>query len=110
MDQYLYRGVNAALYALNAGKLIPKEPRKRPERSGKWGYYERGGSGILWGDGVTWGAATLSNAANLHQRNSDHNPTAFVSTTPVLARARHYATHGGTLPRGYVYRIDVSLL
>ena len=102
-ERYLYRGVNADLYAETYGQLEPKasgQMFKRPV------YY---GEKFFYGDGTTYGESE-ANAVIMHQRNSSAYPSAGVSTTPILENAKSFATHHGKYPRGYVYKIDTELL
>lgn len=48
------------------------------------------------------------NAVVDHQKDQAGLPTSGISTTPHLDRAKFYATHGCTRPRGYIYVMDTS--
>jgi hypothetical protein len=94
-----YRGVNPEVYEQHAGALIPKDSKpfvKSPE----WGRSE-------WGN-CYWGECE-ANAVVEHQQHQAGYPTSGISTTPHLARAIYYATHGGKYSFGYVYIIDEGL-
>jgi hypothetical protein len=96
----LYRGVNPEMHAACDGELRPKET-KPFLKSPKWGRAE-------WGNAF-WGESP-KNAAIEHQRHQAGYPTSGVSTTPILERAKFYATNGSKLSRGFVYVISVESL
>ena len=101
MIKYLFRGVNAELYARNGGRLVPKalgQVFKRPIYYSEDVYY---GDGSVYGDSET-------NALLMHQRDSSKNIGSGVSTTPHIEIARGYATYNAA--SGYIYKINVSLL
>lgn len=103
MNRYLYRGVNAEMYRVTKGQLVPKgigKPFKQPT------YF---GGDMYWGDGGVYGDSER-NAVIQHQRDSNKIPTSGVSTTPMFENARRYATHDGNYSSGYVFKIDVELL
>ena len=102
-ERYLYRGVNAVLFAQAHRGLEPKAPARafcRPV------YF---GEGVCFGDETTFGESE-ANAVLMHQRDSSKYPTAGVSTTPSFENAKAYATHQGRHERGYVFKIDTALL
>ncbi len=86
----------------NSGRILPKklEPFTYTFH---WG--ERG---LKYGSGAGYGSSQ-TNAVIRHQLNQEGFPTSGVSTTPLLERARFYATGGGN-NTGYVYKIDRSIL
>ena len=67
------------------------------------------GEEVYYGDGSTYGESE-TNAVIMHQRDSSKYPSSGVSTTPIFENATLYATHRGTYQRGYVYKIDTTLL
>jgi|SRR6267154_2144245 len=97
---FLYRGVNPEMHAAFQGELRPKETKpfvKSPEFGrAEWG-------NVFWGE-------TPQNAVIEHQQHQAGYPTSGVSTTPLLERAKFYATNGGKFPRGFVYVIGVDTL
>ncbi len=101
MARYLYRGVNAELYAKTAGRLEPKGIGQEFKRAV---YY---GEEVYYGDGSTYGESE-TNAVQMHQRNSTKYPSSGVSTTPHIENARAYAKHNNR--SGYIYKIDTELL
>ncbi len=103
MERYLYRGVNPDLHAKTGGKLEPKRSGQEFRREV---YY---GEEVYYGNGSTYGESE-TNAAIMHQRDSSKYPSSGVSTTPIFENAKSYATHGGKYQRGYVYKIDTTLL
>ncbi|MDB5921170.1 MAG: hypothetical protein JWN13_106 [Betaproteobacteria bacterium] len=101
ITRYLYRGVNADLYARTGGRLEPKaigREFKRPV------YF---GEDVYFGGGSTFGESA-DNAALMHQENSSRYPSSGVSTTPHIEKARGYATHNNQA--GYIYKIDSARL
>ena len=82
------------------GALRPKDTRPFV-RSPEFGRAEFGNA--FWGE-------SESNAVIEHQQHQAGFPTSGVSTTPSLDRARFYATRGGALSRGFIYKIDTTLL
>ena len=98
MPSFLYRGVNPNLHAELNGVLRPKACRPFIA-SPEWGRAEWGN--CFWGE-------SQENAVIEHQQHQAGFPTSGVSTTPHLARAIFYATHGGQYRRAYVYVIDRS--
>ena len=52
---------------------------------------------------------SVTNAVRRHELRQEGFPTSGISTTPLLDRARFYATQGGSV-QGYVLKIDRSLL
>lgn len=100
-QRYLYRGVSIELHQQNYGRLVPKTQMKF-EYAFKWG------EGIKYGSGATYGTST-TNAVIRHQLNQQGFPTSGVSTTPLLERAKYYATQGGK-SAGVVYVIDPNSL
>jgi hypothetical protein len=96
----LYRGVNAEMYAATHGELCPKET-KAFLKSPKFGLAQWGNA--FWGENA-------ENAVIEHQQHQVGHPTSGISTTPILERARFYATSGGKSPHGYVYIINVEVL
>jgi hypothetical protein len=99
MTNFLYRGVNAELFEKLNGVLRPKV-QNAFSSSPRWGHAE-------WSNGY-WGESA-NNAVIDHQRHQAGLPTSGISTTPHLARAASYATHGDKYPKGYVYVINRSL-
>jgi hypothetical protein len=99
-SRFLYRGVNAEMHAAFRGELSPKETKpflKSPEYGrAEWG-------NAFWGENV-------ENAVIEHQQHQAGYPTSGVSTTPILARAKIYATNGGKASHGYVYVINTEAL
>ena len=98
MSLFLYRGVNPKLHAELNVVLRPKTCQPFVA-SPKWGQAEWGNA--FWGE-------SQENAVVEHQQHQAGFPTSGVSTTPNLARAIFYATHGGEYRRAYVYVIDRS--
>lgn len=98
MPSFLYRGVNPDLHNELNGVLRPKTCRPFVA-SPEWGRAEWGNA--FWGE-------SQENAVIEHQQHQAGFPTSGVSTTPHLARAIFYATHGGKYRRAYVYVIDRS--
>ena len=99
MSNLLYRGVNAKLHATLNGELRPKVQRVF-SASPRWGQAE-------W-DNSYWGESA-NNAVVEHQQHQAGFPTSGVSTTPHIARAVFYATHGGKYSKAYIYVIDRAL-
>ena len=98
--ELLYRGVNTEMHATFRGELRPKETKpflKSPE----FGRAE-------WGN--AFGGENVENAVIEHQQHQAGYSTSGVSTTPILERAKFYATNGGKYPRGYVYVINAGVL
>lgn len=96
MPSFLYRGVNPDLHTELNGVLRPKAHRPFIA-SPEWSRAEWGNA--FWGE-------SQENAVIEHQQQQAGFPTSGVSTTPHLARAFFYATHGGKYPQAYVYVID----
>ena len=103
MVRYLYRGVNPDLHAKTGGKLEPKRSGQEFKRAVY--YCEE----VYYGDGSVYGESE-SNAIIMHQRDSSKYPSSGVSTTPIFENAKSYATCCGKYQRGYVYKIDTTLL
>lgn len=101
MERYLYRGVNATLYAATDGKLVPKATGQPFRRAVYFG------EEIYFGDGSVYGESE-TNAVLMHQRDSSKYPSSGVSTTPIFENAKKYATHNNQ--SGYVYKIDTHCL
>src|SRR5882762_4657715 len=101
VERYLYRGVNAELYAITGGKLAPKATGQPFRRAVYFG------EEVYFGDGSVYGEAE-TNAVLMHQRNSSKYPSSGVSTTPIFENAKKYATHNNQ--SGYVYKIDTHCL
>lgn len=102
MDRFLFRGVNSHLHHRNGGKLIPKAAGKPFTSHAEWGNGE-------WNDGSEYGESER-NTVIQHQRDSSRHETSGVSTTPIFENACRYATHDGKYMKGFVYKIDTSLL
>ena len=90
------------MHQANGGQLVPKKMQPFTYT------FHWGESGLRYGSGAKYGSSE-TNAVIRHQLNQDGFPTAGVSTSPLLERARFYAT-GGSKNTGYVYKIDRSLL
>lgn len=88
------------MHAAFGGELRPKE-EKPFLRSPEFGRAE-------WGNAF-WGEST-QNAVIEHQQHQAGYPTSGVSTTPLLERAKFYATNGGKSPLGYIYVISFEAL
>ena len=99
-NEYLYRGVSEEMHERGSG-LHPKGTSFY--RSIKYG------EGFKYGSGVTYGSS-INNAVIAHQRNSEHFPTSGISTTPLFERAKIYALSGNKKLKGFVYKIDRSLV
>jgi hypothetical protein len=67
------------------------------------------GEDVYFGDGTTY-EESEANAVIMHQRDSLKYPSSGVSTTPIYKNAEAYATHHGKHARGYVFKIDATLL
>jgi|SRR5450631_2023145 len=100
MPPFLYRGVSPEMHERLRGELRPKDTRPFV-RAPEFGRAEFGNS--FWGENE-------ANAVVEHQQHQAGFPTSGVSTTPHKERAAYYATIGGTIPRGFIYIIDTSLL
>ena len=96
----LYRGVNRDLHRANEGRIRPK----------KCGPFEHifYADGSIYADGSATAGPSEQNAVLYHQLDQAGHPTAGISTTPHLERARYYATWGGK--PGVVYVIDWTKL
>ena len=99
MRNYLYRGVSQEFYERTQGKLTPKET-KEFKRAPEWDRAE-------W-DNIYWPDCE-ENAVIEHQLHQAGYPTSGISTTPLIERAKYYATHGGKLETGLIYVIDQEL-
>ena len=99
MTRYLYRGVNADLYAQTGGRLEPKAMGREFKRPVYFG------EEVYFGDGSTFEESS-ANAVLMHQRNSSKYPSSGTSTTPHIENARAYATHESR--PGYIYKIDTT--
>lgn len=81
------------------GSLAPKD-NEEFKRSPEYGRAE-------------WGNATCghndTNAAIEHQQHQAGYPTSGISTTPIMGRAKVYATRDGQYDHGYIYVIDRNL-
>jgi hypothetical protein len=99
-SRMLYRGVSETMHAKLHGQLRPKQCGVKFVATPEYGRAE-------YNSGVEYGY-TEGNAVIEHQQHQAGFPTSGISTTPHLARAQFYATHGGTHPSGYVYAIDVQ--
>ena len=98
IDQFLYRGVNEEIH--NRGEGLKPHGCSFLTLGGWQEASHRGWSGSGWD--------TDKNSAVLnHQRGV---PTAGVSTTPFFDRATFYATHNGKYKKGFIYKIDRTLL
>lgn len=100
---FLYRGVTAKFHDENKGRLMPK-------RMGRFEYtFHWDESGLKWDSGATWDSSE-ANAVIRHQLNQESFPTAGISTTPHLERARLYARGRDGRSPGYVYKVDRAKL
>lgn len=103
----LYRGVRLDHHERDGGVLTPKSDQAERDLffDGTWTF----GDGMLFGRSKT-------NAVIFHQKDSNRFPTAYVSFSPHLDRAIHYATNrfvdGIFVPGqpGIIYVVDVGLL
>jgi len=96
---HLYRGVNREFHQNAGGVLAPKDNLEF-KRSPEFGRAEFDNS--FWGHNE-------ENAVIEHQQHQAGYPTSGVSTTPILDRAKFYATHGGLHDGGLIYVIDQEL-
>lgn len=99
MPNPLYRGVNHEFHERTGGVLTPKDNLEFI-RSPEFGRAE-------WGNAY-WGK-NEQNAVVEHQQHQAGYPTSGISTTPLIERAKFYATHGGKYAGGYLYVIDQDL-
>lgn len=100
--RYLYRGVNSELYQRTDGRLVPRG-------FGPFEYTFRA-DGTIKADGSATLGPSVQNAILRHELSQEGFPTAGISTTPNLERARFYATAGGRYAKGYIFKIDRTLL
>ena len=100
-DRFLYRGVNRDLYQ-STGGLVPRG----------FGPFEYTflADGTITADGSATAGPSEQNAVLRHELRQEGFPTAGISTTPSLERARIYATGDGRYVSGYVLKIDRTLL
>ncbi len=100
-DRFLYRGVNRDLYQATGG-LVPRG----------FGPFEYTflADGTIKADGSATAGPSEQNAVLRHELRQEGFPTAGISTTPSLERARIYALGGGRYASGYVLKIDRNLL
>ena len=98
---FLYRGVNPHLYHSTHG-LVPRG----------FGPFEYTflADGTIEADGSATAGPSEQNAVLRHELGQEGFPTAGISTTPRVERARIYATGGGRYASGYILRIDRTLL
>ena len=100
---FLYRGVSTRFHRDNHGLLKPKVsspfkyclPWDEPGRR--------------WDSGNTWDSTTV-NAVIRHQFKQEGFPTSGISTTPHLNRAEIYARGKDGKSKGFIYKIDRTLL
>ncbi len=99
---FLYRGINAGLYASTGGRLVPRG----------FGPFEYTflADGTIKADGNATPGLSDQNAVLRHELRQEGFPTAGISTTPIFERARFYATGGGRHIKGYILKIDRKLL
>jgi len=99
MPRYLYRGVSHEFHEKTAGILMPKDNVKF-ERLPEFDRAEFGNA--YWG-------SNEYNAVVEHQQHQAGYPTSGISTTPLIDRAKYYATRGGELSGGYIFVINEEL-
>lgn len=105
--RYLYRGITLEHHEREQGQL-------RPIGTHVEGMATYDGT-FTYGGGLEHGE-TKTNGLIMHQKNSSTFPTAYVSFSPDIERARFYATHewhdgqavGGHA--GLIYVVDTELL
>lgn len=102
-DKYLYRGVTKNYYVKNQGKLKPKLIKNPFEHT-----FLLDGTFTL--DGSVIAGPCERNAVLAHQFNQRGFPTSGISTTPLIERAKYYATNGGKAKAGFIYKIQRTLL
>ena len=90
------------MYKSNGGRLVPKKLESLTYA------FHWGEPGTKYGSGIKYGSSE-TNAVIRHQLNQEGFPTSGISTTPLFERAKRYAISKDT-PRGYIYKIDRSLL
>ena len=102
MPEYLYRGICEDEY-LADGRVI------RPYQLGPFESGVNFDDGHCLDEGLTFDSS-IHNSVIKHQKDSRRYPTSGISTTPVFDRAEYYALAGGKKRKGYVLKIDRSLL
>lgn len=93
---YLYRGVS---------EVIHQKGEALHPRGTSFNQFIVYGTGFKYGSGVKYGQSPV-NAAIKHQVDSLRFPTAGISTTPLIERAKYYALGGNKFKKGFVYKID----
>ncbi len=101
-DRYLYRGVSPDQHQAGRG-LTPKKPGAFSE------VVMISDERPLPLDGSWTVGASEQNAIRLHECQQAGLPTAGLSTTPQLDRARVYALAGSSRTTGFVYCLDRTL-
>lgn len=102
--KYLYRGVSVELHKKLHGKLVPKMLNSNFATVACMGDPH-----AILGAGIIMGESEL-NTVVLHQWEQAGLPTSGVSFTPYLERARFYAKNGKDRGKGFIYKVDMSLL
>ena len=97
---FLYRGVSRQQYENTKG-LHPKITSAFE--------YAFSFDGSITFDGSWTFGKSVGNAVRRHELRQEGFPTSGISTTPLIERARFYATHGGT-SEGVVLKIDRTVL